>query len=75
MTQDGTSKLIRNTLAAKSEVKKWKSVALVLANALAVLDFSDIEDDVEPYYSSEVLLRLIEDDKLKDIMVILKLGE
>tara|TARA_R100000664_G_C2685780_1_gene91885 strand:- start:12 stop:239 length:228 start_codon:yes stop_codon:yes gene_type:complete len=75
LTQDGTSKLIRNTLAAKSEVKKWKSVALVLANALAVLDFSDIEDDVEPYYSSEVLLRLIEDDKLKDIMVILKLGE
>lgn len=74
MTQDGASKLIENTLAAKASVKKWQEVAVVLADALAALDIGDIESDVEPYYSAVRIADKVRDGKLDEVMSILKLG-
>ena len=54
MTQDGTKRLIENTLRAKADAEQWRSVALVLAEALAALDFHDVEDVVPFSVASEV---------------------
>ena len=73
MTQDGASKLIQNTLEAKQAVKKWQEIAVVLADALATLDISDIESDLEPYYSATNIAEKVRAGKLDEVMVILKL--
>lgn len=73
MTQDGASKLIQNTLAAKSDVKKWQQVAVVLADALAALDIRDIESDLEPYYSASSIADKVKAGNLDEVLSILKL--
>ena len=73
MTQDGASKLIQNTLAAKEDVKKWQQVAVVLADALAALDIRDIESDLEPYYSASSIADKVKAGNLDKVLSILKL--
>ena len=73
MTQDGASKLIQNTLAAKADVKKWQQVAVVLADALSALDIRDIESDLEPYYWASSIADKVRAGKLDEVMGILNL--
>jgi hypothetical protein len=74
LTQDGASKLIQNTMAAKSSVRKWQQVAIVLAEALDALDIRDIESDLEPYYSASIILEKIKEGNIEEVISILKLG-
>jgi len=74
LTQAGTNKLVENTLAAKDCVRKWQSVAVILSDALAALDFRDIESNLEPYYSAEKIAERIKEGNLDEVLSILKIG-
>ena len=74
MTQVGAQKLIENTLVAKNAARDWKSVAIVLAEALAALDVNDIEVDIEPYRSAVQIADLLKEDKLLEVLKIIKSG-
>ena len=72
MTQDGTKKLIENTLRAKESVEQWRSVALVLAEALAALDFHDVED-VIPFSVSSEVEDLVKSGDIDNLCILLKI--
>ncbi len=74
MTQDGAQRLIANTLKAKEAAKEWQAVASVLAEALAALDFSDINIDVEPYRSAITISEHIKSGELQEVLNIIKNG-
>ena len=74
MTQDGAQKLIENTLVAKTAARDWRSVAIVLADALAALDVNDIEVDIEPYRSAVQIADFLKEDKLLEVLKIIKSG-
>ena len=74
MTQAGASKLVENTLAAKDCAKKWQNIAIILSDALAALDFRDIESDLEPYYSAAKIAEYIKEGNLDKVLSILKIG-
>jgi len=71
LTQSGKHKLIQNALTAKKVSTSWRRVASVLADALAALDFQDIESDVEPYFSAVSLAEKIKADKLDEVLLII----
>ena len=74
MTRSGAQRLIENTLKAKDAAQDWREVALILADALAALDFNDIEIDVEPYQSAVEISELLRKDNLKRALKIIKKG-
>ena len=72
MTQAGAQKLIENTLKAKDDARNWRDIALVLADALAALDFEDIESDLEPYKSALKIAECIRDNDAGCVLDIIK---
>ena len=73
MTQDGTNKLVKNTLKAKEEAAQWRGVSLILAQAIAALDFNDV-DDVVPYSVAEDIEKYVKENDLKKLCQILNIG-
>ena len=73
MTQDGTNKLVTNTLKAKEESVRWRCIAEVLAEALAALDFHDV-DDVLPYSQAAEIEKCVKENDLKKLCQILNIG-
>jgi hypothetical protein len=74
LTQSGAQRLIENTLKAKSVAKDWKVIAVVLADALAALDMRDIDVDVEPYKSAVQISELLRENKVLEVLKIIKCG-
>lgn len=72
MTQDGTKKLIENTLKAKEAAEQWRNVALVLAEALAALDFHDV-DDVVPFSVASEVEEAVKSGDIDNLFDLLKL--
>ena len=72
MTQDGTKKLIENTLKAKEAAEQWRNVALVLAEALAALDFHDV-DDVVPFSVAAEVEEAVKSGDIDNLFDLLKL--
>jgi len=73
LTQDGTRKLIENTLKAKEDTRQWREVSLVLAEALGMLDFHDV-DNVAPYSCINEINKAIQENDLKTICRLLNIG-
>ena len=72
MTQYGTKKLIENTLKAKEAAEQWRNVALVLAEALAALDFHDV-DDVVPFSVAAEVEEAVKSGDIDNLFDLLKL--
>lgn len=72
MTQDGTKRLIENVLRAKEGAEQWRSVALVLAEALSALDFHDV-DDVVPFSVASEVEAAVRSGDIDNLYVLLKL--
>jgi hypothetical protein len=73
LTQDGTNKLITNALKAKEEASQWRDVALILAEAIAALDFRDV-DDVLPYSAAQEIEDCIKKGEINKLCQILNIG-
>lgn len=73
MTQDGERKLVENTLKAQDITQQWREVALVLSEALAMLDFHDVEG-VIPYSCIEEINAAVQNNDLIKLCSILNIG-
>ena len=73
MTQDGERKLVENTLKAQEITQQWREVALVLSEALAMLDFHDVEG-VIPYSCIEEINEAVQNNDLIKLCSILNIG-
>jgi hypothetical protein len=73
LTQDGERKLVENTLKAQDITQQWREVALVLSEALAMLDFHDVEG-VIPYSCIEEINAAVQNNDLIKLCSILNIG-